>query len=73
MADKLSVITVRGAGDDKRVVLWERDEAHPDGEVVVSNDGKDHKVAETSAVKRLMAEGLLVKGGATAKPETKPA
>lgn len=53
-------IQVKGAGDDRKVVLWERASAHPRGEVFVSNDGKAHTVAETAAVKRLLAEGRLV-------------
>jgi hypothetical protein len=75
MADekKLPIITVKGAGDDGKVVLWERDEQHPphidkDGnetkrphEAFVSNDGMPRKVAETAEVRRLLAEELLVK------------
>lgn len=64
--EKLDIITVKGKGDDNRVALWERDEAHPDGEAFVVNDGKSYRVAETGMVKRLLGEGTLVKGGATA-------
>lgn len=71
MADKLSILTVKGAGDDNKVVLWERHAEHPDkknpsdemGEAFVVNDGKARKVAETATVKRMIADGLLVKGG----------
>ena len=70
MADKPSIITVKGAGDDNKVVLWEKDDAHPDGEIFVSNDGKERRVAETAAVQRKIAEGLLVKVGSTATRTT---
>lgn len=71
--EKLPIITVMGAGDDGKVVLWERHEDHPalldeDGnetkrphEAFVSNDGIEREVAETADVKRLLAEGVLVK------------
>ena len=74
--EKLPIITVMGAGTDGKVVLWERDEQHPptldkDGkdtgrphEAFVSNDGKEREVAETAEVRRLLAEGLLVKPSA---------
>lgn len=52
---------VMGSGSDNRVVLWERDKAHPNGEVFVTNDGKAVEVAETARVKRLLQEGVLVK------------
>lgn len=66
-------ITVKGTGDDNRVVLYERDPAHPanldkDGketsrphEAFVVNDGKAVKVGETAEVKRLIGEGKLEK------------
>jgi hypothetical protein len=73
MADekKLPVISVRGAGTDNKVVLWERHPDHPDkenegdelGEAFVTNEKKWRKVAETPEVKRLIAEGVLVKKG----------
>ena len=67
-----SYITVKGAGDDRRVVLWEKDAAHPDGEIFVSNDGKEYKAGETPAVKRKLASGELVKAGtAAAKTDDK--
>lgn len=60
MADKAKTITVKGKGDDRKVILWEKDAAHPRGEVMIANDGKVHEVAETAAVKRLIGEGRLV-------------
>lgn len=67
MADKPSIITVKGAGDDGKVVLWERNDAHPEGEIFVSNDGKDRKVAETAGVQRKIAAGEMVKVGTVTK------
>lgn len=66
-------ISVKGAGDNRKIVLWEKDDAHPDGEVVISNDGTTHTVAETAAVKRLVAEGALVKvEGSKVAPASAP-
>lgn len=67
------VITVRGAGDDHKVVLWERDPAHPKGEVFVVNDGTEYQVAETKAVKRLIGQERLVKVEAAPKAPKAPA
>lgn len=58
-----NTISVKGAGNDNRVILWERHEAHPDGEIFLSNDGKARQVAETAAVQRKLADGALVKAG----------
>lgn len=80
MADKLSLIWVKGTGTDKvskgKVVLWERHVDHPKtddtkelGEVLVSNDGKKHQVAETKEVRRLIGEGLLERVGWNSKSE----
>ena|SRR5687768_12472519 len=57
---KLKKINVKGAGDDNRVALWEKNEAHDGGEVFIANDGRTFSVAETKTVKRLVAEGRLV-------------
>lgn len=59
MADKLNIITVKGAKDDSKVVLWEKHPDHPDGEAFVVNDGKAYKVAETAKVKQLIGFGEL--------------
>lgn len=66
MASK--TIQVRGAGKDRKIVLWEKDPAHPNGEVVVSNDGKAHEVGETAQVKRLIGDGRLVAATTQAAP-----
>lgn len=62
MAKELKKVTVKGAGDDRKVVLWERNEQHPNGEAFITNSGKSYEVAETAMVKRLMGEGALVEG-----------
>lgn len=62
MADKkkLKIVAVKGTGTDRKVVLWERHPDHPEeGEAFVCNDEIVREVAETPAVKRLIAEGLL--------------
>lgn len=53
------MITVYGTSNNNRVALWDRDDEHPDGEVMVVNDGKAYEVAETAAVKRAISEGRL--------------
>ena len=66
-----NTIMVKAAGDNRKVVLYEQDAAHPGGQALISNNGETHEVAETAAVKRLMADGTLVKGDS--KTATKPA
>jgi hypothetical protein len=67
-----NIIKVKGAGKDRKIVLWETDPAHPNGEVVVSNDGEFHEVGETAAVKRLIGEGLLVTQAAPVSRQQTP-
>lgn len=79
----MSHITVKGSGDDNKVILWEKSPEHPtsdsnpEGEVWIANDGKAHTVGETRAVKRLLMEGRLVNWNSRvtepAKPAAKPA
>lgn len=85
MADEkktLSQVSVRGTGDNGKVVLWEKHPDHPKpvnrlgkpaktGEAFISNDGKSRIVAETSEVKRLIGLGLLerTKAGEEKKTE----
>lgn len=53
-------IYVKGVGKpDNRVILFERDAAHPNGEVFVVNNGRSFEVAETKAIKRLIGEERL--------------
>lgn len=56
MADTIWVMSNRR---DNRVVLWERDAAHPGGEAFVASSAPA-EVGKTGAVERLMREGLLV-------------
>lgn len=82
MADEkktLSQVSVRGTGDDGKVVLWERHPDHPKpkgkkvktGEAFISNDGKSRIVAETAEVKRLIGLGLLERTKAGEDKKTK--
>jgi hypothetical protein len=43
----------------KRVALWDVSAAHPDGEVFISTNGKEHKVAPTAAVYGAIRDGRL--------------
>lgn len=63
-------IEVRGAGDDRKVVLWERANAHPTGEAFVANNGKTVTVAQTPLVKRLLGEGRLTQVQGTQETKT---
>ena len=54
---------VRATGDftnGGRVVLWERDEAHPNGEIFIGSD-KPVQVGETAAVAERVRTGALKK------------
>ena len=46
--------------DGGRVVLWERDEAHPNGEIFIGSD-KPVQVGETAAVAERVRTGALKK------------
>ncbi len=48
------------------VVLWERDDAHPDGEAYIAGPGT-FQVGETAAVSRAIAAGQLVRVEAPAE------
>ena len=54
--EKPNIIHVRSTLSDRRVLHWERDEAHPTGEIFIVNNGKVFEVAETAAIKRLLGE-----------------
>lgn len=49
-----------GNPDSKRIALWERDDAHPGGEVMVGGD-RVVEVAVTTEVARRLAKGTLVR------------
>lgn len=52
-------IWVHSNRKDDRVVLWERDRVHPNGEAFVGGDGAV-LVAETPEVLRLKREGVII-------------
>lgn len=76
----MGYITVKGTGDDHKVILWETDDRHPTppksnkGEVMIVNDGQEYTVGETPKIKRLLADGKLIKvdGKGEDKGEAKP-
>lgn len=71
-ANQARIVTVRGTGSDDKVVLWERNAAHPEGEVFLSNDGKARQAALTPAVQARLREGRLEEvGGDEAKEPAK--
>ena len=68
------VVAKKGA-DKKahdRVVLWEVNDKHPEGECWVVRDGKPVQVAKTDKVKELLAFGELEEVATPKLPESKP-
>ena len=59
--DHTGMIEVRGAGSDNRVVLWEEDPRHPNGQAWVTNDGKSVWVFPTAEVNRKIKEGTILR------------
>lgn len=53
-------IRVRAGRMDGRVVLWERDPAHPQGEAFVSGDGLVVELTCTPRVEALLRDGHLI-------------
>lgn len=51
--------------DGAKMILWEKDPAHPNGEIFITDDGKSYTVGETAAIKRLLHEGRLARGDAS--------
>lgn len=72
-AKETPIVTVRGTGSDNKVVLWERNKAHPNGEVFLSNDGKARQVALTPAIKTRLREGRLEEADAETETATSEA
>lgn len=60
------MIRVKSALPDNRVALWDRNPAHPGGEVLIWGDDV-REVAETEAVRNAIKDGRLVE----IKAETK--
>lgn len=55
------LIMAMAAKVDGRVVLWEVDAAHPEGEVFIAGDGRAVQVAPTARVQKALADGVLLK------------
>ena len=56
------MITVKGTNNEDRVVLWESNSRHPDGEIfIVGND--EAEVWPTARVRSLISDGELVQTG----------
>lgn len=70
MSDEL--ITVMAAQVDDRVVLWEADPAHPEGEAFITGDGRAVTVALTSRVQQKLAAGILLQVQVTPPPPDPP-
>lgn len=62
-------ITVKSTGNDSRVILWEQDAAHPQGEVFIVADGRPVEVAPTAAIMQRIRGGVLVEVKADKEPE----
>lgn len=62
----MAQITVKGTGDDDKVVIWEKSPEHPEGEVTVVNNGKPVKVGKTRAIVERLRDGRLVETEAEA-------
>lgn len=73
------MITVKSATvtttEPHKVILWEKDALHPKksgeevGEIFLTTDGKEVRVGETAAIKRLLMEDVLVKAEAKSVPK----
>lgn len=62
-------IKVQAVKGDRKVVLFERNDGHPEGEVFIHGNDTIHDVAPTAAVKQKIHEGLLVEVTASGKPK----
>lgn len=73
MADESTIYVIARKGKDKnahnRVVLWEQDPKHPDGEAFVVREDKVVEVFPTARVKQLLGEEALEKTSAPSKKE----
>lgn len=55
------LITVMAAKADDKVVIWETNPDHPNGEIFISGDGTSSQVALTPAVQHRLDNRTLVK------------
>lgn len=53
-------LTIRAARDDRRVAVREAHPDHPDGEIWVTGDGREHTAALTREVARRIGDGSVV-------------
>lgn len=65
------LITVMAAKANDRVVIWEVNPDHPNGEVFIAGDGRSVQAALTPAIQRKLDAGELIKV-TVAGDETKP-
>lgn len=56
----MATITVKSARKDGRVAFFERDAAHPNGEVFVRGDQQAVKAGDTHALRKAIRQGNLV-------------
>lgn len=56
----IDIIKVKATNTEWRVALWDKDAAHPTGEVFISGDGSIVEVANTAAVRAAIKTGVLV-------------
>lgn len=66
------LVTVRGSGNDRRVVFTEAHPDHPHGDVMVANDGYPIELASTPAVLRALETGILIRVDTTEEPPLSP-
>lgn len=62
-----NTLWVKGAKDDSRVVISERDPKHPGGEVYIANDGIVVEAGQTIRIQSLLRDGKIVEAEAPAK------
>lgn len=70
----MATIQVKGPEVTGKMILWEVNSEHPEGECWVVADGKTYTVGKTARVKVLLGTGALVEveGSKPSAPEKKP-
>jgi len=68
-ADKIEKMWVESGREDDSVVLFERDDAHPDGEAFVGGRGIPEHVARTAKVEAGLESGELIESHEPEKPK----
>lgn len=54
------MLTVRGSGRSDLTAIWEVDEAHPNGEIFLSESSAEAQVGDTTRVRQAIMDGKLV-------------